>query len=86
MHPILFAVVGFIGIMAVASALGWIFGIVLIVADMIHDHPVGTAKASLVLGAVIFTVALFIRGDCITGCLGVILLGLWLAISSERRQ
>lgn len=86
MHPILFAVVGFVGVMAVASIFGWLFGIALIVADLIHSHPVALAKVSLALAGVILTFVLFVSGDLISGCLGVILLGLWLAISSERRQ
>lgn len=86
MHPVIFAVVGFVGALAIASILGTFFGVALIVADLIHSHPVALAKASLALAGVILTFVLFVSGDLISGCLGVILLGLWLAISSERRQ
>ena len=82
MHPIIFAVFGFIALSLAATFLGYFFGLAFLVADFAKSNPKRAALtgAFVLIGAV--SVACILSDQTLLGCLGVVVLGLALIKTS----
>lgn len=72
MHPILFALFGLIALTFLSTFLGYLFGFFLIFCDLAQHHP---GAAIFLLGA-LGTLALFLAGQPLWGCLALVLVAL----------
>lgn len=81
MHPIIFAVLGFIGLSLAATFLGYFVGVGLLAVDFTRNHP--KAAGYLFLG--VLGTGAFLAGYNVIGSIVVVVLGLAIVYQIARR-